>query len=366
MTATRIDDRHSQDAGAEHDDVLHPRSAVSDRLVDRIRRADRAVREWREEHPGAVEVASVVVRAAVLCVAGALVTMAAIVLLTSLGVSATSALVGSLLATMCTLLVVVSSGGWERSFTHVVATLTAWVAIVPASVLADLMSAEASTWVDASETIDPQVSAIVSPVVGIGVVALIWIGWLRFATRPRAEAAIIGEPAALSIATMARDHDESRLLRVARHEAAHALTAHRLGLDVEQITTRPRGGVGGYVRYRDNCGGADPDIVWAACVSAFAGHVVDLGHEQHDTGSNTDLTAALGHAINLASIGRSPRDYGGQLTIAAILDAAVSRARTILEGERDTLDRMVGRLLREREVDFGDAAAFAAWSSEEQ
>lgn len=337
-------------------EMIQPRRGVFDRLESV---AD-AVEAWGKAHGRIVRIAGEAARVTWAFVA--LLTSALLngTLLWALGVSAVTASMSAALLTLG-LLGLVFGERWRSALAHGVLLFSSVAVVALAPAVAELAAAEVSTWVGAIDLPDPAVAGIVRPLVGIATVLTCWGVW-RACSRQPVEIAT-NDTALWPLAALI-DHDEDGLLRVARHEAAHALVAHRLGLDVEKITTRPSNGNGGYVRYRQVLH-TSADQTWARCVDALAGHSVDLEHEHHDFRSNSDIATALSEAINLASIGTRPADYDGSITVTAIIDAATARARQILDADAAVLGSLTARLIEVREVEFDGSGDLGRWLDED-
>lgn len=82
-------------------------------------------------------------------------------------------------------------------------------------------------------------------------------------------------------------------MRVARHEAIHAVTAASLGVTVTQVSTFSSGISAGEVQVADHLVGSTADAAFADLVIAIAPHVDQIDRNVGHVGSRGDLRHAL-------------------------------------------------------------------------
>ena len=162
--------------------------------------------------------------------------------------------------------------------------------------------------------------------------------------------------------------DEQTLLRVARHEAGHAVLAWQQGSVPVQMTIMARGGAGGYVEHesREELSILTRGDLQARIRGLLGGRAAELLYYGPDeglsTGASSDLerassialqmvdTYGMDPAYGLLSLPRSGQRHAGppedvRLHARKLLQGEMDRTVAILEHHRDTCDRLVTALL---------------------
>jgi hypothetical protein len=155
--------------------------------------------------------------------------------------------------------------------------------------------------------------------------------------------------------TLLRDHETYRLQRGtpaenARHEAAHAVVAHKLGHDVLAVSVRPSARSGGDTQWvhRDNL----PSSVDHAAI-AYAGPLATgVGNTLPHTSSHEDDTALMWRHAVAASIS-DPQC----LSPHEVIEQAATSARAILAADADAIDRVAAALIQHRTLRGGRGRA---------
>ncbi len=153
------------------------------------------------------------------------------------------------------------------------------------------------------------------------------------------EPVINGAEGSLGVARMAAPLSEAQRVRIARHEAGHALVAIALGHKVTRMSIAPKGVSAGrtHWQHKDNV-----ILSLDHLTVAYAGAIADkvLTRRPHSPTGDDDVSILLRDAISLSTFdpeGRSPHE---------LLALALTRARGILESEHALLDVLTKMLAR--------------------
>lgn len=150
-----------------------------------------------------------------------------------------------------------------------------------------------------------------------------------------------------------------QLERRARHEAAHAVVAVRLGQTVTSADVLVRdSGVGGRV-VTDWMSSADElaSTTYRSMQISLAGQICDLDGGFHDGGSQTDMQAAIAEALTILSTGQRPDEFTGELTLEELITSARASAAEILSEMADAVDRVADALMKNRTLNRAEIAA---------
>lgn len=122
--------------------------------------------------------------------------------------------------------------------------------------------------------------------------------------------------------------------RTARHEAAHAVVALAMGLQVIEVEVAPEGEPEGVCRWSvpgDDPGWTNKRFQHAVVCVSLAGPLVE--NEHHDTwlGSHFDMSRAQAAAAALVTLNRAPGRYTSTVTIDEVLAEGRRHALAVLE-----------------------------------
>ncbi|HPY49839.1 MAG TPA: AAA family ATPase [Sedimentisphaerales bacterium] len=179
--------------------------------------------------------------------------------------------------------------------------------------------------------------------------------------------------------------NQTKLLRIARHEAGHTLVAWKSGTPVHQVTIVGRGGAGGYMErkhdddrdlqtkedllrdIRISMAGRAAELV---CYGPDAGLSIGVGAPRAIGGGGGDLPNASQRAIQMVrvygmdeeigqlaldelSVENSQRPLAEQTLMLAerIVSEQLDVARRLIETHRDEFDRLVDALVKHNRLD---------------
>ena len=168
------------------------------------------------------------------------------------------------------------------------------------------------------------------------------------------------------------------LRRVALHEAAHAVVAHRLGLPVVEVTTRASGAAAGMTVLGEADPMPDRDGLERRVVGLLAGRAadLDLGGGAH-AGAHSDLSAATRIVCAIETcFGLGPRllhradpdgceallcaDPALARRVESALRRLMRRTRALVAAERAAIEATAAALLERRCLTGAEVAAIAA------
>jgi len=171
----------------------------------------------------------------------------------------------------------------------------------------------------------------------------IWIiGTLRF--RRSSRQASLSTPAlgyARRVSRPERGPEETA--RITGHEAAHAVVAHMLGLEVVSVSVERIGNSDGRVFYGLTHSTSESESL-AVVTATMAGMIWDHLHGRHDTCSCDDVSHALRESLNLVSMSE-------KWMVPDVWDVAAMQARAILADQAGMVDAVAARLTDEWTLD---------------
>ncbi|KXO92801.1 hypothetical protein AXK56_22615 [Tsukamurella pulmonis] len=150
-----------------------------------------------------------------------------------------------------------------------------------------------------------------------------------------------------------REKRASRAVRVARHEAVHAVVADHLGATVSQIRVNVHDGSGHIVAHWPDAvdAQASVDVYMRRMIVTVASHVDELRRGIHDGGAEDDLLKTTSLTYLIQAVGLAPSGYTGELTTEALLAHARERAGSIVAAEQER----IGLLRLQLEASAGGA-----------
>jgi len=180
--------------------------------------------------------------------------------------------------------------------------------------------------------------------------------------------------------------DPEKLLRIARHEAGHAVVAWKSGMPIYQVTIIGRGGAGGYVEPRHDVEGQElhtkEDLLRdirvsmagraaeLVCYGREGGLSISVGAPIAAGGNGGDLPTASRKAIQMVRVYGMEKEIG-QLAIdelaeqysqrplaertlllaERIVSEQLDAAKTVIEDNRAEFDRLVDELMKHNRLD---------------
>lgn len=134
-------------------------------------------------------------------------------------------------------------------------------------------------------------------------------------------------------------------LHIARHEAAHAVVAWALGVEVMEISTQAIENSGGHVQLAPATERPVPEEAWKFLQVSLAGAIVEDRDRQQELGAcGADLFQALEHASTIIATGRCPMGFEGQLTVESLIGAATEEARVFIDQHPRLLEAVTERV----------------------
>jgi hypothetical protein len=145
-------------------------------------------------------------------------------------------------------------------------------------------------------------------------------------------------------------------LSKARHESAHAVVAHNLGVRVNLVTIVPDyvRGSGGRNEVDWNSRGprrpADAlfDLMTVCIASAIAEQDQMDAAAQYSVGPDEDVTRTVVAATRIVALGGAPTGFQGPLSVDQLVAGASEKARSMLSYHAAAVDVMTAALLSER------------------
>lgn len=174
----------------------------------------------------------------------------------------------------------------------------------------------------------------------------------------------------------AKKWDISQLERVARHETGHAFICYESGETPSYITIVARGDHGGYMQHADNEGKAiyTKNELLAKIRISLGGRAAEIVYYGADDGISTGASGDLASATDLAyhmicSYGMS-QEFGLAVThesgemskevraeINKILSAEMKAAITVIQDNREIIDKMVDELMKKNHLNSSEIDA---------
>lgn len=148
--------------------------------------------------------------------------------------------------------------------------------------------------------------------------------------------------------------DEGSRPRRARHEAAHAVVAHHVGMLNVRADLHTIGASGGNTSYQHSSTVRLVDLEYSSIMISLAGQVLDFAGGHHDYGAKGDIEKATESAITIISAGEHPATYRGPLTLDGLIRQARIDTERLLADHRDAVDRITEALLQRTSLDVDD------------
>ena len=142
---------------------------------------------------------------------------------------------------------------------------------------------------------------------------------------------------------------------LARHEAAHAVVAHKIGARVNLVTIVPNSRSWGHndVDLGSSCGAADGLFnLMTVCMASVIVEADQLAAcAKSDVGPSEDVTRTVVAAARIVALGVAPTDFQGALSVDQLVAAAASRARHLLGEHESAVAAIADALVEERTLD---------------
>lgn len=140
------------------------------------------------------------------------------------------------------------------------------------------------------------------------------------------------------------------LVGIARHEAAHTVSAHALG--AVPIRAEVYGvDEGGYARWSyPEMASRQHNFYWISLVISLAGNLADQAEGRGNSGSHGDLRSADQDVYRIISNGIKPDGYEGELDASSLINAAREKARPILHDHQFQYETLATELLEHRRL----------------
>lgn len=147
---------------------------------------------------------------------------------------------------------------------------------------------------------------------------------------------------------------------LARHEAAHAVVAHKIGARVNLVTIVPNARSWGHndVDLGSSCGAADGlfNLMTVCMASAIVDEDQLAACAKSDVGPSEDVTRTVVAAARIVALGVAPTDFQGALSIDQLVAAAAGRARHLLGEHESAVGAIADALVEEHTLDAGRVA----------
>lgn len=151
-----------------------------------------------------------------------------------------------------------------------------------------------------------------------------------------------------------QQRSEAQTLRIATHEAGHALVGHLLGKTVYKVTTLQYGNLGGYTEFLmdENSISTVKENLSADICTTLAGLSAESYYGREGLGSENDIKQAkeIANEIVDAGLGSSMLGFTREIDIENILQKERERAINLIKNDLQKMDSLINNLVRYEEL----------------